>query len=65
MSTRKPETSAEWHARLMRETEGMTKPGEILAHLAADHLKNGPPPAPTAEDLERLAELERINREPH
>lgn len=43
MAGRKRETSAEWHVRMMRETEGLTKPGEILAHLAADHEKNGPP----------------------
>lgn len=46
------ETYEEWCARLMRETDGMTKPGEIVAHLAADYEKNGPPPAPPLTDFE-------------
>lgn len=37
-------TSAKWRARMMKETEGMTKPGDVLAHLAADAENNGPPP---------------------
>ncbi len=41
---RKRETADEWHARMMRETEGMTKPGDVLAHLSADGKKNGLPP---------------------
>lgn len=40
---RSSETSDEWRARIMSETEGMTKPGEILAHLAADQKRNGIP----------------------
>lgn len=40
---RTTETSAEWRVRLMRETEGMMKSGDVLAHLAADVKKNGPP----------------------
>ncbi len=45
------ESSEEWRARMMQETEGMTKPGEILAHLAEDARVNGPPPgAATAMD---------------
>lgn len=38
------ETPEDWHARMMAETDGMTKPGEVLQHLSDDAVKNGPPP---------------------
>jgi hypothetical protein len=43
----KTETSGEWRRRMMRETDGMGLPGDILAHLAADADANGLPPIST------------------
>lgn len=43
------ETSAEWRARTLRETEGMTTPAQVLEHLKADYEKHGPPPKPLEE----------------
>lgn len=40
----KGESGREWRARLMRETEGLTKPKDIVAALKADTMHNGPPP---------------------
>lgn len=44
MTEKKKETGREWRRRMMRETEGMTLPGDIIAHLAEDTRVNGPPP---------------------
>lgn len=46
MSSSTPETADAWRERMLRETEGLKTPGEVLAHLAADYEKNGPPPRP-------------------
>lgn len=46
------ETSKQWRERLLRETEGLTRPGEIIMYLMLDELKNGPPP-PENDDERR------------